>query len=100
MADAPSSQPAGIQPPADETMKDSDAAQDSATNLPANGTQDAAAMRPDAPSIPQAATDGPSIDTRLPHKKDASLREFLSKMDDYAPIVSFSSSTIGIIYPS
>lgn len=30
----------------------------------------------------------PVLETRIPAKKDASLREFLSKMDDYAPIVS------------
>ena len=30
------------------------------------------------------------IEERLPLKKDISLREFLSKMDDYAPIVSVS----------
>jgi len=29
----------------------------------------------------------PALETRIPAKKDASLREFLSKMDDYAPIV-------------
>jgi transcription initiation factor TFIID subunit 10 len=28
-----------------------------------------------------------SAEPRIPAKKDASLREFLSKMDDYAPIV-------------
>lgn len=27
-------------------------------------------------------------ETKLPARKDASLKEFLSKMDDYAPIVS------------
>lgn len=27
-------------------------------------------------------------ETKLPTRKDASLKEFLSKMDDYAPIVS------------
>ena len=29
----------------------------------------------------------PALEARIPAKKDASLREFLSKMDDYAPIV-------------
>jgi transcription initiation factor TFIID subunit 10 len=28
-------------------------------------------------------------EARIPTKKDATLREFLSKMDDYAPIVSY-----------
>lgn len=34
----------------------------------------------------------PVIETRLPAKKDVALREFLSKMDDYAPIVRFTSA--------
>lgn len=29
----------------------------------------------------------PALEARIPAKKDASLREFLSKMDDYAPII-------------
>jgi len=29
----------------------------------------------------------PAIEARIPQKKDASLREFLGKMDDYAPII-------------
>lgn len=40
-----------------------------------NGPADAA---PPAPTVP---------DSRLPSRKDMSLREFLNKMDDYAPIV-------------
>lgn len=31
-------------------------------------------------------------EAKLPTRKDASLKEFLGKMDDYAPIVSFSPS--------
>ena len=31
--------------------------------------------------------DIPTLETRLPVKKDVALREFMSKMDDYAPIV-------------
>ena len=31
------------------------------------------------------------LEARIPAKKDASLREFLGKMDDYAPIVRLSS---------
>lgn len=30
----------------------------------------------------------PIPESRLPSRKDTSLREFLNKMDDYAPIVS------------
>ena len=33
-----------------------------------------------------------STEPRIPAKKDASLREFLGKMDDYAPIVSTANS--------
>lgn len=40
-----------------------------------NGPADAA---PPAPPVPES---------RLPSRKDTSLREFLNKMDDYAPIV-------------
>lgn len=29
----------------------------------------------------------PAADPKLPTRKDASLKEFMSKMDDYAPIV-------------
>lgn len=40
---------------------------------------------------PQAAEEetgyAPLVDPRLPTRKDTSLREFLSKIDDYAPIV-------------
>lgn len=34
----------------------------------------------------------PASELRIPTKKDASLREFLSKMDDYAPIVRANTS--------
>jgi len=39
---------------------------------------------PTGPDIDPAAA---AADPRLPTKKDASLREFLGKMDDYAPII-------------
>jgi len=29
----------------------------------------------------------PAVETRIPAKKDVALRDFLDKMDDYAPIV-------------
>ena len=31
-----------------------------------------------------------AADSKPPTRKDASLKEFMSKMDDYAPIVGFS----------
>jgi transcription initiation factor TFIID subunit 10 len=44
-----------------------------------NGTQaDAGDAAPPAPAIPES---------RLPTRKDTSLKELLNKMDDYAPIV-------------
>lgn len=56
-------------------------------------------MDGNAPSGPPAA-DGimgagapPTSELRIPTKKDASLREFLSKMDDYAPIVRATHPT-------
>lgn len=33
--------------------------------------------------------DAPAQEPKLPTKKDISLKEFLGKMDDYAPIVRF-----------
>lgn len=41
-----------------------------------------------APALPEIDPVGPAP---VPTKKDASLREFLSKMDDYAPIVRWDS---------
>lgn len=48
----------------------------------------------DASQNPQQPTEeetgyAPLVDPRLPTRKDTSLREFLSKIDDYAPIVRF-----------
>jgi transcription initiation factor TFIID subunit 10 len=40
----------------------------------------------DAPQR-NGATEAVPLEARIPAKKDATLREFLSKMDDYAPIV-------------
>ena len=49
-------------------------------------------MNPD----PQNTEDAPGIDPMAPapqpSKKETSLREFLGKMDDYAPIVSLQSN--------
>lgn len=45
------------------------------------------AMNLDGANDAPAESRLPTLETRIPAKKDASLREFLSKMDDYAPIV-------------
>lgn len=63
-----------------------------ATNNPNinNGVEDPdpEAAAPDAQPEEEAAEAPPTIpESRLPTKKDTSLREFLGKMDDYAPIV-------------
>ena len=59
-----------------------------------NATEDAelAPEAPDADADAQPSEDAagapPTIqEPRMPTKKDTSLREFLGKMDDYAPIV-------------
>lgn len=56
-----------------------------ASEAPENVEQPAASQ--DAPNdVPEARA--PAIpESRLPSRKDTSLREFLNKMDDYAPIV-------------
>lgn len=36
----------------------------------------------------------PAPEPRIPTRKDANLKEFLLKMDDYAPIVSTSSADL------
>lgn len=57
-----------------------DATQPDAMNL--DGANDA------EPSARNGATDAAAaLEARIPAKKDATLREFLGKMDDYAPIV-------------
>ena len=46
-----------------------------------------AASAPKATDTPDAAMNGIQ-EPKLPSRKDTSLKEFLGKMDDYAPIVS------------
>lgn len=49
---------------------------------------------PNTDLVPMANADeevdpvAPAPEPKLPTRKDASLKQFLSKMDDYAPIVS------------
>lgn len=62
----------------------------SSNNASAPGASGSAGLAPGQdPNVIAGAP--PASELRIPTKKDASLREFLSKMDDYAPIVSASS---------
>jgi transcription initiation factor TFIID subunit 10 len=57
-----------------------DTSQPEAMNL--DGANDAAPSAPNGVANPETP-----FEARIPVKKDATLREFLEKMDDYAPIV-------------
>ncbi|EON96764.1 putative transcription initiation factor tfiid subunit 10 protein [Phaeoacremonium minimum UCRPA7] len=53
-------------------------------------TTENAEPAPAAPATAQPETDtgyAPLVDPRLPTQKDTSLKDFLNKMDDYAPII-------------
>jgi len=52
----------------------------------ANGAQQQQQPVADGPNGPPVTM---MPESRLPTRKDASLKEFLNKMDDYAPIVCF-----------
>lgn len=56
-----------------------------AANMNMDGAND------DPPTVPQ-------IETRMPAKKDVALRDFLGKMDEYAPIVSSPSTRVATRY--
>ncbi|KAF9640492.1 putative myb dna binding protein [Lasiodiplodia theobromae] len=58
----------------------------SSNNASAPGASGSAGLAPGQdPNVIAGAP--PASELRIPTKKDASLREFLSKMDDYAPII-------------
>jgi transcription initiation factor TFIID subunit 10 len=71
---------AELVPEADSTANNADA-----MNL--DGASDA---RPATTAVNgvDAEPAAPALESRIPAKKDASLREFIGKMDEYAPIVS------------
>lgn len=63
--------------------------------------------QPDAMNLDGANDAGPSgqngtappelsFEPRIPDKKDATLREFLAKMDDYAPIVCLHPTSVAV----
>ncbi len=59
---------------------------------PPSGSQSAQGARvSEAPELNVMA------EPKLPSRKDASLKEFMSKMDDYAPIVRLPSSLRSLI---
>lgn len=73
------------------SQEDLDASIDADVNPTATGETATQDMAVDGAkdATADATTEGlPTLETRIPAKKDASLREFLGKMDDYAPIVS------------
>ncbi|PNS18914.1 hypothetical protein CAC42_5453 [Sphaceloma murrayae] len=72
-----------------EETKDDFEASLEAELKPAAEAGDPSAMNVDSGDAVENPLDKelPHIESRLPAKKDASLREFLSKMDDYAPII-------------
>jgi len=96
MAESSEAPENGIPVPATQEAKIDENAQDDlegaieGDNPPANDSGPSA-MNLDGANDTAADTQAdkslPTIETRIPAKKDASLREFLSKMDDYAPIV-------------
>lgn len=54
-------------------------------------TKDLVPVNPENEEVEPLA---PPPEPKLPTRKDASLKEFLSKMDDYAPIVSYKQTYI------
>lgn len=52
--------------------------------------QASGAARPAEPVSDAPEAIAPAPEPKLPSRKDASLKEFLGKMDDYAPIVCFA----------
>lgn len=63
-----------------------------ATQPPPENNAEQANAPPNAAQQPEEETGyAPLVDPRLPTHKDVSLKEFLSKMDDCAPIVCRAS---------
>ncbi|KAK7536276.1 transcription initiation factor TFIID 23-30kDa subunit-domain-containing protein [Phyllosticta citribraziliensis] len=58
---------------------------DGANDMDTSSADNATGSAPGAPDGMSAPP--PAAELRIPSKKDASLREFLGKMDDYAPII-------------
>jgi len=86
---------------ADATMPSAD----NTANVSASGSQSsrAAGLNTITATVDDAAKEEPTqrpelLESRIPAKKDATLREFLGKMDDYAPIVRIAPTILaGIV---
>lgn len=61
-------------------------------NLPTENAEQVPPMDHHQPLVPEDEI--PALaESKMPTRKDISLKEFLSKMDDYAPIVCFNTSS-------
>lgn len=75
-------------PPADEEADLEAEMQPSLTTDPMNVDGTSSIPAPVEAALPNGVSAHPAvIEPRIPQKKDASLREFLGKMDDYAPLI-------------
>ena len=76
-----------INPNPDVSSSETQGRTDDTVNLDSSGDPLPASLQ--AENVPIAD----AIEARIPQKKDATLKEFLGKMEDYAPIVCSRSST-------
>lgn len=79
----------------DEQVKDEFEVELEADLKPAGNADETNETAPAAPGMNldganDAPAEIPAIESRIPAKKDIALREFMGKMDDYAPIVCAS----------
>lgn len=81
-----------INPNPDASSSETQGRPDDTMNLDgsADSNQLPASLQADAP------TAADEVEARIPQKKDATLKEFLGKMDDYAPIVSRSVASLPV----
>ncbi|KAI9726764.1 MAG: hypothetical protein M1828_000620 [Chrysothrix sp. TS-e1954] len=73
-------------PPVNELPRDDPQSQLTQAQVDGGGELDAAGGG-DPTATQQPRSDPPEVEARIPQKKDATLREFLGKMDDCAPII-------------
>jgi transcription initiation factor TFIID subunit 10 len=94
------SDPLSTNETSDNPMSHDDSKMDITVETDVNGKPDTngngaqAAVADEEMADQQQSEAGPALqEARIPAKKDATLREFLSKMDDCAPIVCYSLPT-------